>query len=165
MLPNQQTTFVERQIQEAFGSTVPPGPMNIAASEEDTDCYECELIRKTFNSQRWQEVSIAMVLVDVAALSFFTPAGLCYYLPAYMKYGLNGPESLGIAFDRLINVLQLPWSEESDRDESDFKEKFSGLNQKQRQAVSLFLEHVKNKFPDEVNTDHIEWSLLHYWRV
>lgn len=86
-------------IRHAFAESDYPGDAYLQGSREG--CEPGEEVGPFAGKRRWQEVEPAFLDAHAGALSFFSEAGLRFYLPAYLVADLNG--QLGVA-DPLFHV-------------------------------------------------------------
>ena len=76
---------------------------------------ECADILATFRSRDWRSISTEEVLLHKDSLSFFSPGGLHYYMPAYLLACANHRRELDVAPDNLAFELTPPEQEAESR--------------------------------------------------
>ena len=86
----------------------------------------------------WRAVPDAVIEAAYAALSFLSPAGYRFFIPAYLRYTLRHPQSGAAVVDATIWSL-IP--ELYERDLAVFaRSKYELLDDEQRRAIDLALE-------------------------
>jgi hypothetical protein len=137
------TQYIKEQIQHAFRGIDQPGRKMIPA-----DAPSCEIEIKALMSKKWKtwsDITDKVIEYHYDALSFISPEGYKFILPAFMTYALNNPESDKLvenstiyslmAPDRFRNPIQFEW----------FTLKTSQFNNEQVDAIILFLEYEEHK--------------------
>ena len=100
--------------------------------------YWADDVAAAFRGKHWRDVSPALVSEYRYSLQFFTPAALCFYLPAFIILSLTWPgATLDMAWEGLFTILTPP----IDPGDSEFDRRFASLSPPQRRTVSRFVEH------------------------
>lgn len=107
--------------------------------------------RLTDEKEDWSAISVDNLNRYHCSLSYFDAEGMRFYLPAYLIAELKGEYR-----QKLIFTL-------TDVDEHS-KQKFSLLNDKQRQAVRRFLEWAMDDEDYQFDREKIIEARLHYWQ-
>jgi hypothetical protein len=156
-------TELEETVQRAFAGREYPGDDRIADSDPRYESYEGHAIAAFHRGKRWQEITLGHLRDgypgdSTACLTFMTPEGWRYYLPAYVLMALDWEESDAIG-DAVVGALTHPRAREASftrvaRDlglepedvlaahSSRFEERISGLSARELEAVRLVLEHL-----------------------
>jgi hypothetical protein len=108
-----------------------------------------------YDIARWEDMTDDDVIGTYAALSFLSPEGFRYFIPAYMSYVLRNPDSGEAVVDSTIWAF-LPSLYEGDLP-AFVASKFALLDEAQRRAVDTFLDAMS---PFENDADRA----LEYWR-
>ena len=95
-------------------------------------------VASAFQGKHWRDVSPALVSEYRHSLQFFTPAALCFYLPAFMILSLTWP---GATLDMALEGLFTAFTPPIGPDDSEFDRRFMSLSPPQRHTVSRFVEH------------------------
>lgn len=127
----------------AFGKKMPPEPSGIVSSK----CIEPVMVREFFKGRCWWDVTLQMLQSDYpgdssACLSFMSPEGRSYYLPAYLLiaseyYWEGGDISLEFS-SRLLMYAQ-----------DDQTYKMSTLTSGEMKAVADVLRFLVAAYDDE----------------
>jgi len=89
---------VLKTIEAAFGDTAPPAPDELCATSGDEAFEDAE----PFQGRHWRSMDPDVLEAHRDVLFWFTPEAFHYYLPSFLKAGLEQP---GAVF--VINLLQL----------------------------------------------------------
>jgi hypothetical protein len=146
---------VRQAILQAFADVPYPGDEAIAAHPEGQDGPE--LIRD-FKGYGWREVQRAMLCCNTDTLSYFSNAGLRFYLPAYLLAALDCDD---IVFDATMYCLDP--SSDDPRLEVWGKARLSVFRPAERQAIRLFLEYVRDELTGEYVRRCARQLLEQFW--
>lgn len=149
---------LKNQINCAFDNVKFPGDDNLL----HPSCFDESEIQDFLNRNwsNWHEIEEEIIPHNYSSLVFLTPKAFCFFLPAYMLYGLNHPLSNVLEFtvyslilrhdpqDPMILELCLSW--------------FNNLNEAQKDTVTLFLKYIK-KTPSYFLVDSATEALNSYW--
>jgi hypothetical protein len=92
-------------IRAAFARIDVPGPEEV----RNDHCPECQETAARFACMRWEEVTVAtLLLAPKPSISLLTPAAFRYYLPALMLCCLEAPMELDVLPDAVIGNLSPP---------------------------------------------------------
>jgi hypothetical protein len=147
-------TLVRQAIRAAFAEVPYPGDKAIAYNPND---WEGQDINLDFAGYHWRELPHAVLSYHYSALSFFSPKGMQFYLPAYILAGLDGDSNiLGWTVRSLVpNKGDL---------EDYFKRRHDHFTLAQRRAIRLFLEYVRDSKPEAVGCEReAQEALEQYW--
>jgi hypothetical protein len=120
------------QIQAAFADV--PRPANDDLLHPN--CFDDNDIAELYEVVDWHDLSDAMVENEYAALSFLSPEGFHYFIPAYMSFTLRHPESGAAAVESTL------WSLSPVSDQHFTPSKFIHFNAAQAASVVAFLEAI-----------------------
>ena len=126
------------RIREAFkGVAKPTADQDIAPHE----CGECRKIVEDFKPYTFDRLPDRVVADHKGSLPLLGPAALHHYLPAYMLYALDHPESDVMMY----TVFQLTPSKRSVEDtKTYFDQRFGVFSEAQRKAIGAFLKDVRD---------------------
>lgn len=150
---------LKRQIAEAFSGAPYPGDDCIAPHE----CGECEEIRQSFRGQTPVTLRDEVILTHFDSLPLLTPEAFRYFIPAYIRYSVEHPDSTVAEFV-LYRLAPKPFAEFDD-------ERFRLFAPKERDTVIAFLEFLKSqpmkgdeewqqRQRDEIDSGIETWRLL-----
>lgn len=125
---------VINQVRESFKVVAYPGDDKLVYDNSATH-LECAEIKSAFCGKSWQEVTLAVLLAQNVAVSFFTPQAFQYYLPAYLIAVVEYYEDTDVLPDVVVSVLTLP-------DEGDVIEKIEYFQSNPELAGSDELRQV-----------------------
>ncbi|MFM6348518.1 MAG: DUF6714 family protein [Dolichospermum sp.] len=113
--------------------------------------------------QKWQDIPQEIIDYNYSSLSFLSPSALRFFLPAYMIYGLDNPNSNVLEFT--VYKLIAP----NDFNDLELRQIFfdwvSQLSSEQKTAITLFLKYIKQQYEQEeqyISNDANE-ALQNYW--
>lgn len=149
----------------AFGSAPYPGDQGIVStliiSGQEVEDPERKEIAEAFRGVHWNAVSHETLMRNRDSLSFFTPAGLRFFLPAYLMAALDG---VGDIRGFVVDFLRCPeGSLHEGQLRAHFLEQMSSLSPSQGNAVKLFLEYLKDSTHDALSRGDITAALERYW--
>ncbi|MFM5995246.1 MAG: DUF6714 family protein [Dolichospermum sp.] len=111
------------------------------------------------NWKRWQDIPEQVIDCNYSSLPFLSPSALCFFLPAYLMYGLNHMNSSVLEFT--IYKLIAP-NNSKDKELSElFISWTTQLTFDQKIAVTLFLTYIKENF--EYLSNDANEALESYW--
>src|SRR6476659_4487759 len=94
LVPDVARERVRDEITTAFGSAPYPGDEEIVSmliiGGQLVDDPERKEIKEAFRGSHWTAVSHETLMRNRDSLPFFTPAGLRFFLPAYLLAALDG---------------------------------------------------------------------------
>jgi hypothetical protein len=138
---------VEQKIRDAFPSHKYPGDWNIVY-DNTSHHLECEDIRKAFQGKLWDTIDAEFLLSwHQSDLTFMSPRGFRYYLPAYLITALDYEGADMIPFNVMSSLTF--WEDDNERMREHKKERIALLSDRQHQAVLAFLEFMRDEYPDE----------------
>jgi hypothetical protein len=143
------------QIEQAFAAVPYPGDDRICpgvtAETRRFGTEEAE-IEAAFRGIHWRDVPLEVLNLHQLSLSFFSPAGFRFYLPAYLLAVLGVPRrppgflEMGGIKGAVLHSLQPPvemsWKPRSHPTVAWFLERVNGFAPEQREAIQAFLHHV-----------------------
>ena len=147
-------------IASAFAATPPPAPGDMTASSQGTEPFEYAV---EFRGRDWRGLSVDFLSRNSAALSFFSPAALRYYLPAFLVRHLAGTQWNADP----VFALTHGFSPEDKGGDEDFdwediaRRKFAAFSAPERAAVAAFLAHCDTH--DAFEDPRIRAALDAYW--
>ncbi len=122
------------RIRAAFAGTPKVSAGGIATSGDP----ESEDLCSYFTGKSWDEHPVGLLRQHASALSFFTPEGFRYFLPAFMLAELDDPLTADIIADSILYQLYQ-------------RERGAVLIQHlaphEREAVACFLEECEKRYP------------------
>ncbi len=121
---------------------------------------ECREMRKKDELFDWQNIPAQKLDECYSSLSFFDAEGMRFHLPAFIISEINNP---GESNANVIFHLLAPVYNKELRLQKHSKEQFSLFNQKQRQAVRLFLQYCLDVLDYEYDVPLIKKALDEYW--
>jgi len=121
-------------IRSAFAKAPKPENLRDIAPHE---CWECDRISQNLMPHTFESIPRNVLEYHSDSLPLLGPAGLRYYLPAYLLYALDHPASDIMMF----TVFHLTPKNEA---QGYFEERFGLFSEAQKQAVAAFLEDVMN---------------------
>lgn len=123
-----------QRIVEAFTQTPYPGDGRIALHQ----CEECEGIRQDFRGQSPTTLRRDVIEHHFDSLPMLSPDAFHYFIPAYMRYAIDHPDS---------NVARFAEYSLAPTDYDDFwRERFLLFTPSQKDAVIAFLEFLKTQY-------------------
>ncbi len=133
---------VIRQIEQAFADVAYPGDDEML----HPDCMDDMDIAAYYGSVSWADLPATTIAQESAALSFVSPAGFQFLLPAYMIWTLRNLTSGWASVEHTIWSLHPGWS----RPElHDFQvSKFALISDEQRKAIIAFLAALAEEADD-----------------
>lgn len=150
--------LLKLKITAAFKNIEYPGNSDIVY---DNNNAECEQIRNDFIGKKWEELDIKLLQYNNEALTFFSPSGFQYFLPAYLMTSIERYNEAGnITFNTLCNLI--PPSKNDSEGIAFFNEKISNLNKEQNAAILAYLYWIKEEHPHAHFEDDIDIAIK-YW--
>ncbi len=120
-------------IADAFAGLNPPSDDQLL----HPDCMDDVDIAPFYGGSRWQDVPSEMVVYNYAAPFSFSPEAFQYYLPTYLIWTLNHPDSAEIAGESILRALNP--GDAQDQLYTFRKSKFTLLTRAQIGVVKKFL--------------------------
>ncbi len=121
---------------------------------------ECREIRKKDELLDWQNIPTQNLAECYSSLSFFDATGMRFHLPAFIVSEINHP---GMSNANVVFYLVSPVDDKAPHLQQYLKEKYLLLNQKQRQAIRLFLQYCLGVLDYECDVPLIKKALDEYW--
>lgn len=153
---SQAQLEVRLGVERAFGKKMPPEPSEIISSK----CIEPVMVREFFKGKCWWDITLQMLQLDYsgdgsACLSFMSPKGRSYYLPAYLlisseHYWEGGDISLEFP-SRLLMYAQ-----------DDQTYKMSVLTREEMKAVADVLRFLVAAYDDEDAQEALDYLWKDY---
>ena len=152
MLTETQTLLIS-QINSAFKDIELDGGIGLSEANA-IDNYKDEQFReeckKNDEKLHWDNIPSSSINEYYSSLSFFDAKGMRFHLPAFMIAEIKGEYRFGMSF----SLTHL----------SDYtKSQFEFLNEKQREVVVLFLNHLLMDSNYEFEKPTIERAIENYW--
>ncbi len=153
-----ETTDLRREIEEAFGDLPKPEITLRVAQAMDYYCEpetpeELQRLRDQDNYEQWQEIPDSDLEKYCEAIYFLDSAAYKYYLPAFMLYCINNPDTDYPIDYRLRATIRSRLVEGDPPVE---------LTTTQRQAVRSFLDYMTAHAEDPIiaqRTKKLAWEL------
>jgi hypothetical protein len=172
-------TDLKLRIDEAFGEMPYPGDEHIVAC----DCWECEDVKSALKGLHWRDVDVSFERLDHLweALSFLSPEGFHFYLPACMIISVMDFDRADIIPNCVISRLTPLYASDIDRlsrerdrgmmteyhrsgeAERRFLERVSGLNEAQCKVIRQFLEYMRDAYSTEFVSEDAKTAIERYW--
>ncbi|MBI5595623.1 MAG: hypothetical protein HY928_05975 [Elusimicrobia bacterium] len=149
-------------IRQAFAKTPAPGPHDLTDSRQGDEPFEYAV---EFRGKDWKSLGVGFLSHHSSALSFFSPAALRYFIPAFMLADLTGADWNGDPVFALTHGLS---KEDEEKDDTfDWaaiaRRKFDPFSPEERQAVAAYLEHAGRQYAS--GDPRISEALASYWSL
>ena len=144
---------LQQIIGEAFAEVPHPGEEVIMPPPE---YHWAEDLNEAFRGHHWRDLPAKILEQYACALPFMKPEGRHFYLPAYLLRALDKLRDQGVNPWR-IYALDPP------DDMTRFKREYDTYPEAQRDAIRLFLAHVREACDDRESRYLAQESLEHYW--
>lgn len=149
-----------QMIEDAFDGVEQPQDITLHVAEaiDEYRYNDLDEERKKDFFGRWQDIPIKHIEECQAALSYLTPIGMRFYLPAYMIDRLNDNFLTNAA------LCALRYTSEDDQGVEHFQKRFSLFNKQQLTTCAEFLKFyaLPNKYRD--GDEHFAQEQLdRYW--
>jgi hypothetical protein len=132
----------------AFPEGVPPA---------EHQCTECDGIRLSFAGQSPFALPATVIENHFDSLPMLSPAAFHHFVPAYLAYAVDNPNSLVAMFV----MFSLSPAELDDF----YRERFSRFSETERAVVRDVLEHLIERTDErELDPEEVE-RVRQYWRV
>ena len=105
---NEDYSRLIDRIKQVFDSVQSPGDENIlGAPEHVQSCGECSLLQTALVGRKWQDLADDESSSGYVshAMSFFSPSGWHYYLPAYLIQTVKGRTFTSMYFQTRIGTI------------------------------------------------------------
>lgn len=102
------------RINEVFGEMPYPGDENIVLDNSGSH-LECEKIKSSLQGQHWRDVPFETLERLRSALSFLSPEGYRFYLPAFTVMSIVDFRRADVIPDEIIQTLTLPLESDLER--------------------------------------------------
>lgn len=146
---------LRRQVEDAFADVLRPEKKRVAYAR---GAWETPKLVRDFGGRHWKDVPIDKVRDHAAHLSLFTPEALAYYLPAYLSAALVDLD----VRDFLLSSLTI--SDEAQPDlRAFFLRRFDRLSPPQRNAIRMFLIHMRDASTSPISKQSWSQALETYW--
>jgi hypothetical protein len=182
MATGSDREIVERAIVSAFGNNVYPGDAFLLGSH--MGCEPQDQVSPFQGKTKWQEVSAKFLDEHGSALSFFSEAGLRFFLPAYLLADIRGELQYAEPIFTLVSGFSDVRVEVKEDNRSfviksgrsqlvnprlygastflDYaRYRLSVFSREEAQAIVLYLEYKQTH--DECESKRIEQALHDYW--
>jgi GH15 family glucan-1,4-alpha-glucosidase len=148
---------VKTKITSAFSNVQFPGDQFLLRLDSQDESEIEDFIDK--NWRRWQNIPQEIIDYNNSSLCFLSPLALRFFLPAYLMYGLDYPDSNTLVFT--IYKLIPP-------DDPKLREFFSSwvnqLTEEEKAAIALFLRYIKEQYDQmQFTPNDAEEALQGYW--
>ena len=150
-------TTAQESIITAFASTQKPSDIRAIAPHS---CPECDELARDFLPYTYAAVPRNVIELHYDSLPLFSPQALLHYLPAYLLYSLQNPESRVTEF----TMYQLSPSKSDLKESTQFhKERLEVFSMEQRSAICNFLIEASsledfNRYEAEILRAKEIWS-------
>jgi hypothetical protein len=114
------------------------------------NCFDDNDIAALYEVADWHDLDDATIENEYAALSFLSPEGFRYFIPAYMAFALRHWESGAAAVGSTI------WSLSPNNDQHFNPSKFILFDDAQSTAVAWFLQVMSA-------SENVDDALLYWW--
>jgi hypothetical protein len=163
------------RIDEAFGEMPYPGDEHIVAC----NCWECADIKSALKGRHWRDLSFESLDHRWEALTFLSPEGFRFYLPAFMIILIMDYDRADMIDIVVIGRLTLPCASDcepthqqrfaeyyrSGEAEHWFFERVSGFNEAQSKVIRQFLEYMRDAHGVEFLNREPETAIERYWHL
>lgn len=122
-------------IRLAFDDRLPPTDEELL----HPDCHDDVDILQFYGGVYWQDMDDAMIVYNYAAPTAFSPKAYRYYLPAYLNWMLQNPDSIEYVSEAFL--ISLDPGTSSEMLHQFRKSKFQLLTSEQKQMIKRFLNH------------------------
>lgn len=153
---NDMSSELERlkqQIEQAFADVPYPGDENIGADPYDWECAE---LNQHLRGKHWREIPRDLLQYHQHDLPSFSPAGLQYYLPAYLLAALDNfvdvPDFTVYHVNPEVGDLHDYWAK-----------RFEGMTAAQKNAIRSWLEYLRDEMSRTIDLKHVNAALNNYW--
>ena len=167
------------RIDEAFGGMPYPGDEHIVTHNGGDDrCGDCEDIKNALKGRHWRDLSFESLDHLREALTFLSPEGFRFYLPAFMIILIMDYYRADITSIVVIGRLTLPCASDSKGTNAQrfaeyyrsgeaehwFFERVSGFNEAQSKVIRQFLEYMRDAHSEDESED-AERAIERYWHL
>lgn len=144
---HKQIEFVKNEIKTAFSNIEVPRDDNLLY---DNTCghQECLEIKRIFTGKKWENIKLEDILYKNYVFSFFSKEAYRYYLPAFMIIVLDNYVEADIVSQAVIYRLT-PSTKDYKPRKRWLAETVSGFDERQKNAIKLFLETVRDFYGDD----------------
>jgi hypothetical protein len=141
------------KIESAFATVARPNNDELL----HPDSYDDMDLEPLYEIDSWRQMTDEDVIGTYAAPSFLSATGFRYFLPAYMRYSLNNPDSPEAAVSGTIWALDP--SLYSERIAAYARSKYELFDDAQRAAIVSFLEAMtESSYGDDARHALREWK-------
>lgn len=160
-MPSQDLTaeIVRGAIEQAFADVPYPGDDHIVTRGEFMD-LERDDVERAFKGKHWREVlayPVEFLRYHNSALSFFTPEGYHFYLPAYLIATAENYAQVDVVSDAV--VFSLKSDGRTPESLAFYQERMKMLTSAQRKAIKSFLEFLRGQHPGDDPLGDIDKAL------
>ena len=121
-----------------------------------------------FKNKHWKDLGFDFLVPHhSSSMNFMTPQAFRFFLPAYLMVSAEFYFESDVLSDNTIRELMLPLAGESKQWLIDrFSERFDPMSARQKAAIRLFLEFIRDEYPDQSSgfEDHLCVSIERYWQ-
>ena len=126
---------VIRSIDEAFRETERPNRERLVVGRS----LDAERIALLLSDREWADVTLNELVEHKYGLAFLTPAGLRYFLPAYMRATVSDYPMTDVIAGNILTVLAARSDQDDQSQGQGVADLFMNLSSKQRKAIDLYL--------------------------
>lgn len=149
------------ELQSALRKVFPAEPPR--ANLWNVTSLEGQRVKSYFSKRLWGSVSLDSLLVEYrgdrsACLSFMTPAGAAYYLPAYLLMAITDPVAADMIFEGLMYEIMGNFP-----GQSPVRQGLATLNDEQKEVLEKCLEYLAQT-PD-LGVRQLATHALARWKV
>lgn len=151
-MPAPSVEELSAQIRAAWANAVRPRDNKIC-----NPTYDDEGVSAYFAGRPWHGHDAASLRWHSVGLSFFSPAGFCYYLPAYLLAVIENIRGMGDIYARLLagpedfygSIFYHLSPERLDSQWADnYRARIAGFDEEQRRAIIAYLEWCREKIEE-----------------
>lgn len=151
-MPALSDEELSAQIRAAWADAVRPRDNKIC-----NPTYDDEGVSAYFAGRPWHGHDAASLRWHSVGLSFFSPAGFCYYLPAYLLAVIENIRGMGDIYARLLagpedfygsifyhlspSQLDTQWAD-------NYRARIAGFDEAQKRAIIAYLEWCREKIEE-----------------
>jgi hypothetical protein len=146
---------IRRHIEQAFADVPRPAKKRIPYAR---GAWETPELARDFGGRHWKDVPSRKVRDHAARLSLFSQEALAYYLPAYLFAALVDMD----VRDFLLSSLTIHDETQPDL-RSNFLRRFDQLSPSQKNAIRMFLIHMRDAETHPIPKQAWSQALETYW--
>ncbi|HVR97723.1 MAG TPA: DUF6714 family protein [Thermoanaerobaculia bacterium] len=151
-MESQEVAGLLRRLEEAFGDL--PKPVESELVFDNSGYHlECNQVKKMFGGRHWNSFSVQEIQFESDALSFFSPQGFRFYLPAFIRAAVLAYEEADLIPVAIVGKLISP---EDMALASYFRERVDVLSPDQKQVVNEFLNFLRRHHAEDFGEGELE---------